>query len=600
MALSRVARAACGPAALALVLAAVPVLGGDYRAYQLGLYLLYGMVAQGIALTWGRAGFLSLGQSLFFGLAAYLSAHVLKAAQAHPWMLALFPLVASVPGVLAYVIGRLVFAKRQDSGPYFSLITLALVMLAAQVATQWSSVTGGFNGLGDVPELPALGRYDDLYWLIAGVCVAVTATFAWLWRTPLGSLWQAVGQNENRLQFFGFATDRLKALAFAISAFSAGLAGALYAPQQGLVTPQAVGVTLSTELVIWTAVGGRRSPYGALLGAVVIGFASAELRERFAYWEAMVAMIFIGVVLRYPGGLASAVGEGASRVRKCWYRFRDGRLGRRSRAAPTVAGLRRDAPGVRSPRDAATLAFSDAAVRLNDVQILSGLSLRIDSVGVHCVIGPNGAGKTSTFNVLTGRLPLSSGDIRLGASSVVGVRADRMARLGVGRKFQIPSIFSGMTVRDNLAIAMWANRGSGLQLLSNESRLWHSELRHVLEAEFPFLVDCAHQNAGELSQGQRQMLELVMTVLPEPRLLLLDEPCAGLSPHETKRQMAVIAMAVAKLGATALVIEHDMAAVEMLADKVHVLHQGRLLASGSLKEIQVNADVQMVYAGGRK
>jgi len=110
----------------------------------------------------------------------------------------------------------------------------------------------------------------------------------------------------------------------------------------------------------------------------------------------------------------------------------------------------------------------------------------------------------------------------------------------------------------------------------------------------------AEQRAGALSQGQRQMLELAMTVLTEPRLLLLDEPCAGLSVHETKQQMQAIDLAVRELKATALLIEHDMAAVQALGERMHVLHQGRLLASGTLAEIQADVNVQAVYAGGRK
>src|SRR5438105_6046275 len=160
MASSRAVKHFAPTLALAAALFLVPVLAGDFCAYQLSLYLLYGMVAQGVALTWGRLGFLSLGQALFFGLAAYLSGTVLKASQGHLWVIPILVLLPLVPALLGYAIGRLVFTRGQGSGPYFTLITLALVMLASQLANQWSSVTGGFNGLGDIPDLPGLGRYD--------------------------------------------------------------------------------------------------------------------------------------------------------------------------------------------------------------------------------------------------------------------------------------------------------------------------------------------------------------------------------------------------------------------------------------------------------
>ena len=605
MACSRAVRLWAGPGALALALLSVPYLADDFRAYQVGTYLLYGVVAQGLALTWGRLGFLPLGQALFFGLGAYAAGLILIAAQTHVGMYGLLPIAMLLPAALAYAVARLVFAGQFASGPNFSLITLAMAMLGAQLANQWAGVTGGFNGLANIPELAGLDRYSAMYFPIVGLVVGSTALLAWLYQTPLGALWLAISQNENRLQFFGFATDRLKALAFALSAALAGLAGLLYAAQQGLVTPQAIGFQLSAELVIWTAVGGRFGPYGALLGAVGVGLLSSELRDAWVHWELLVALVFIGVVLRFPGGMAQAVASGAARtIDPLTHRFahRVGPFaGMRGSASAKPASLR--APAVCSAASTgqpAALAFEAVLVRLQGVAILDGLNLRVDQAGVHCLIGPNGAGKTSSFNVLTGRLPLTDGAIFFNGVCVSGQRADVMARAGVGRKFQIPSVFGGLTVRDNLCIALWANRAHGRQLLQASAWRWRTDMQDFLEQSFPFLTCDAGRLAGQLSQGQRQMLELSMSLLAEPRLLLLDEPCAGLSTTETQQQIDVILHGVARLGSTALVIEHDMAAVERLSDQVHVLHQGRLLASGSLSDVQGNPAVQAVYAGGHK
>jgi branched-chain amino acid transport system permease protein len=581
-------------AALAAALVAVPLLGDSFLAYQVGTYLLYGLVAQGIVLSWGRCGFLPLGQALFFGLGAYLSGGVLKAAEAQPaWWFA-WPLTALLPGLLAYAVARILFARKHESGPYFSLVTLALAMLGFQIANQWSSVTGGFNGLAGIPELPGLDRYEHMYWVVAAVVVAATAGFSWLDRRPVGTLWRAIADNENRLQFFGFETDRLKAAAFGLAGTAGGLAGLLYAPYQGLVTPQTTSFLLSAELVIWTAVGGRSSPYGALIGAVGIGLLSASLREHFVWWEAIVAVVFIAVVLRFPGGLVGALSALAWRAR---WRPRP-RPWPAASARPTAPPSRQAATAGAS--GAAVLAFEGVRVRQHDVTILDGLDLRIDTPGIHGVIGPNGAGKTSTFNAMTGRLPVAAGAIRWRGQSLVGLTADAVAQLGVGRKFQIPSVFPSLTVADHLRIALWAQRASPADLLRARTLDWGSPLLQRLQTQLPFLDELASRPAGTLSQGQRQMLELAMTLLPEPPLLLLDEPCAGLSTQETGRQLAVIAETVHALGATALLIEHDMTAVEALAQRVHVLHQGRLLASGSMAEVQASDAVRGVYAGGRK
>src|SRR5690606_15377360 len=148
---------------------------------------------------------------------------------------------------------------RRESGPYFAMITLALTLLVYQIATNWNSVTGGFNGLKNIPGLPGFTDLEDAYPVAAAALFVAVGATAWLISAPLGVLWRALAQNGRRVAFFGFSTARLKAVAFGASGVLAGIAGALYAPQQGLVTPELCGFMLSADLVIWAAVGGRRS-----------------------------------------------------------------------------------------------------------------------------------------------------------------------------------------------------------------------------------------------------------------------------------------------------------------------------------------------------
>jgi len=570
---------------LALALLGLPILGNDFLAYQIGLFLVYGIATQGVALCWGRLGFLPLGQSLFFGLGAYLAAGALKAAETQgAWYLAL-PLAILLPAAMAYAMARLVFARSQRSGPYFALITLAAAMLGFLVAQQWSSVTGGFNGLSGVPELPGTERYSSLYWVVAAVALASTLLLAGLLRRPIGVLWTAIAQDEERLQLFGYATDRMKSTAYALAGGLAALAGLLFAAHQGIVTPVAMGFVLATEFVIWAAVGGKLSPIGALLGAVLVGYASSELRDRISFWEVIVALVFLLVVRYLPHGLAGLAGLAARG------------LGRRR--AP-VAPPRREAPPAPSSRQGLALKLSDVSVAQNGVRILDGLSLDMDGPGIRAVIGPNGAGKTSTFNAMTGRLPVQGGQVWIGGHEATGHQTWRVARLGVGRKMQVPTVFRELSVRENLLIALWSTRLDSASALSLKALHWHTPLLDELLAHFPALKEQLDHPAGALSQGHRQALEFSMTVLPEPGLVLLDEPCAGLSSAETLHMAAAIKAAVHRLQAAALLIEHDIDAVAALADEVFVLHQGRLLARGSLAQVQANQQVRAVYAGGHK
>ena len=557
---------------LALALLAVPLLGDGFLAYQIALFLIYGIATQGVALCWGRLGFLPLGQSLFFGLGAYLAAGALKAAEAQAaWALAL-PLAVLLPALLAYALARLVFARSQRSGPYFTLITLAAAMLGFLVAQQWSSVTGGFNGLSGVPDLPGTERFSTLYWVVAAAALASTALLGALLRRPIGVLWSAIAEDEERLQLFGYATDRMKASAFALASGLAALAGLLFAAHQGIVTPVAMGFVLATEFVIWAAVGGKLSPIGALLGAVVVGYASSELRDRIAFWEVLVALVFILVVRYLPQGLAGLLAA---------------LRGRRAADAPAEPP-RVPAPALRARAPELSLDIDSVSVAQNGVRILDGLSLGLSGPGIRALIGPNGAGKTSCFNALTGRLPVRAGRLRLGGEDLTGWPTWRVAARGVGRKMQVPTVFRALSVRDNLLIALWAGRLSARDALGLAAHRWTTPLQEELLAHFPALREQWHAPAGELSQGHRQALELLMTVLPEPRLVLLDEPCAGLSSAETRHMAQAIRDVVRRLGSAALLIEHDIDAVAALADEVFVLHQGRLLARGSLSEVQAD------------
>ena len=573
-------------AALIAALAVLPQLVGEFWAYTLALYFLYAIAALGIGLCWGQAGFLPLGQAMFFGLAAYLSGLSLIHFKDSWLLLLLLPAAALAPGLLAYGIGLLVFRGRTLSGPFFAMITLALTLLAFQIANSWNDVTGGFNGLKNIPGLPGLSDFTDLYYISAAALAACLLAIAWLRRAPAGVLWRAVAQNEQRVRFCGFAVQNAKAAVFGLSGVLAGIGGALYAPQQNLVTPQLCGFILSADLVIWAAVGGRATLYGPAVGAVLIGILTADLRDEISYWEVILAALFIVVVLYFRQGLLGFVEPQVERLA--------GRLkGRRGRTpeSPERPAAPEDAGGGETG-----FALEKVRVRMGSVGILDGLDLAVDGPGIHCLIGPNGAGKTSCFNALTGELPVRSGHIRIFGRARTGAAADLLSRIGVGRKFQAPSVFPDLTVAENFNIGLWGGRARLRDLVRMRSHGWSSAILREAQARFPFLAE-EEKRAGDLSHGQRQILELVIVLIAEPRLLLLDEPSAGLSQSETRQVIEAIRWVSGRLNACTVIVEHDMTFVRELADRIFVLHQGRLLASGTVAEIQADERVRAVYVG---
>jgi branched-chain amino acid transport system permease protein len=245
------------------------------------------------------------------------------------------------------------------------------------------------------------------------------------------------------------------------------------------------------------------------------------------------------------------------------------------------------------------LALHDVGVRLNEVTILDQLSIDFNYAGIFCVIGPNGAGKTSMFNVVSGELKVTSGGIDVGSTSVAGLSPNRISALGIARKLQIPSVFPELSIADNLSIALWSGRARKRDLLDRRLRRWKSPMLAELQSRYPFLLSL-ERKASELSHGEQQILELAMALLTEPRILLLDEPCAGLSPEETGAVMDLVRWAAKRLGGAIIIIEHDMSLVKELAQVVYVLHNGALLARGSIAEVQADPNVRAVYVGGEK
>lgn len=226
------------------------------------------------------------------------------------------------------------------------------------------------------------------------------------------------------------------------------------------------------------------------------------------------------------------------------------------------------------------------------------VSLAVAKTTVAAVIGPNGAGKTTLFHLITGHLPADCGRILLEGRDVTGLRARRIARLGISRSFQRANIFPRLTAFANVQAAVLAHRGQGLNLLRRVEGLLRDETDAVLARVG--LGDVAHEVAGRLSYGDQKRLELGLALASEPRLLLLDEPTAGMSPAETRATIGLIERIAAERELTVLFTEHDMGMVFAIARQITVLHQGRVIASGPPAAVKEDPRVRSVYLGERR
>jgi branched-chain amino acid transport system ATP-binding protein len=231
-----------------------------------------------------------------------------------------------------------------------------------------------------------------------------------------------------------------------------------------------------------------------------------------------------------------------------------------------------------------------------DFKAVRGANLRVEKGQLVAVIGPNGAGKTTLFNLITGQLRADSGTIRFEGNNIARLRAYEICRRGIARSFQIANIFPRLTVFRNVQVSVLSQHKLSEKLFYPVQKLAVEETQAILRTVG--LADKADEIAGSLSHGDKRVLEIAIALGNEPRLLVLDEPTAGMSPEETKTTMALIRHLAESRGLTILFCEHDMEVVFNVAEQIMVMRHGETLVQGSPEAVKTNAEVQEAYLGG--
>ena len=570
-------------AACALAAAVFSGAFGGYRSGQLSLFLVFAALAVSLDFVWGYTGILSLGQLLPFGIAAYTSAKVVTAAPSLS-----VPMLIVSAGVGAGVAAALGVAmlRRRPSAVVVGLLTLVLSLTLEQLAEQWRDVTGGFNGLTGVPRLGAFGTElsDTAQDVVVSVLAiaAITVVGALVTR-PIGAVLIGIRSNERRMEALGYKTVQIKIWAFTVGGALAGFAGALYVHRTSFVSPQIFGFSLATSVVLWTLVGGRGTIVGPVIGAMAINFASATLADVWLqYWTLATGLIFVAVVVVMPHGLVPSAHRLAGRPAL-----------RRQQPVLTPAEADTGAPSLGS---AAVLEARDLHKSFGYFRLLDGVTLTMDDAELRCLIGPNGAGKSTLLDILSGQQGCQSGRVLVFGAEHTGREAWEFARHGVSRKFQSPQLIDDLSVATNVAIAAWGTRSSPWALIR---RSWATAVpRPALEVlERTQLSERLDMRAGDLSHGDKQWLEIAMAVAGECRLLLLDEPTAGMTVAESLEAAALLRELHRSHRLPIVIVEHDMAFIRAVADRVTVLARGEVLADGTVAEVENDPDVRAIYAG---
>ena len=321
-----------------------PAYLSDFRLSQLGKFMTYALIALGLDLIWGYGGMLSLGQGLFFGLGAYGFAMYLKLQSSGgklpdfmfwsglkelPWFWApftspIFAIAAAliIPMLIASVLGYFIFRSRVQ-GVYFSIITQALTLLTSIWFVGQQAYTGGTNGITDLGGAKLFGKsllsseIQTSFYIASVLCLAAVYLLSrWVTESRFGRILVALRDNEDRVRFLGYDPVQIKVLIFALSAGIAALAGVLFVPQVGIISPSSMGVVPSIEMVIWVAVGGRGTLVGAILGALLVSYGRSYFSESYPdIWQYFQGALFIGSVLLFPQGIVGFIKDAPGKLR---------------------------------------------------------------------------------------------------------------------------------------------------------------------------------------------------------------------------------------------------------------------------------------------
>ena len=544
----------------------------------------------------GYTGMVSFAHAAYYGVGAYTVALIFKRYHL-PVLVGLgaAPFAAAAVGLVTGLVAQRAVRL------YFSLLTLAISQLLFSIVFSWYDFTGGDNGISiTLPD--QLSDYTTLYYFTAAVVGICLLLMFILVRSPFGAALLSIRENRQRAAAIGINVKVYELAIYTIAALFAGVAGGLFVMYQQQAYPEMLYWTANAQPVVVSLLGGISTFLGPAIGAFIYVVLDNTISKQFPYqFDIILGAIVLAVVLAVPGGVSDAPSV-FLRLRE---RFRRGEeaekppaesAGEAIRMFDVRKALASEAIQAEKVHSGKTLLRIEHLSRnFGGLRAVEDVSLEVKEGDRHAIIGPNGAGKSTLFNLITGQLKPSSGKVILDGRDITGRPPHVIAKTGIGRAFQITTIFPKLSVRQNLQYAMLAHAGYTVRPFGIADRIFAGEAQELAEAVG--LGMWAGLPAGQLSHGDQRAIEIAISLALGSKLVLLDEPTAGMSAYETDKAMELVRRLATERFLTLLFCEHDMSVVFSTARTVTVMHQGRVLTAGTPEQIRRNPDVQKVYLG---
>jgi len=583
---------------LVVFLAAPVILTGSYFKFLLILVFIYAIVSIGLNILIGYAGQFSLGHAGLMAIGAYLSAIVSMALGEYPvlvWTGANVWIGMLAGTIAAGLAGAaLAFPALRLKGPYLAMVTIAFGWVIWKTLLNWTSVTGGDLGITAIPR-PRFGAeifgVTAYYYLAGGLMIAAFALQRNLVFSDFGRKIRALKHDEVAAASVGIDVHREKVAVFVISATFAGLGGALFAHLQNFINPDDFQFVNSIFFLLTILFGGAGTLVGPLIGAALLTLIPELLQDAERFRLIIFAVLILITLFFLPRGVAGMLPVAQSR-----------RGSPRSEASPGPVAVEISG-GVSSARtdESPTLTVTGIGKRFGGVTALKDVSMAIETGRVHALIGPNGAGKTTLVNILSGFYRPDGGSIVVANRETRLLSLHHAARLGISRTFQTIKLFGEMTAREHVMVGCELQSEAGvIDALLHDARHRDEERRRreLADAllEFVGLAARADAPATSLAYGHRRLLEIARALAGRPRVLLLDEPAAGLVAGEIE----TLALLIEKLragGLAIVLIEHHMDLVVAVSDAITVLDYGEVISRGTVEAVRRDPRVVEAYLG---